>query len=64
MTDRDIIREIAENEPLITAGGFLLVCGHCRVVADAMFERTFPHADKCWYVYCVEKMKEREDESF
>jgi hypothetical protein len=56
MTDRDIIREIAESEPLVAGGGAWVVCGHCRIVSDK-----FPHTDKCLYVYCVEKMKERED---
>jgi hypothetical protein len=59
MTDRDIIREVAESDPW-RLGHSLAHCVHCK--ATSLDGRLEDHKDGCRWVYCVEKMKEREDD--
>jgi hypothetical protein len=55
MTDRDIIREVAESKCIIDVGE-REYCRYCDTWGWIV-----THDDDCLWVYCVEKMKERED---
>ena len=62
---RDIIKEIAESDPIVVDERRSLsekpayACFYCKADRGAI-SGTIAHKDGCGYVYCVEQVKDRD----
>ena len=57
---RDIIREIAESNPIILIGRSVDYCRYCKGWESIGKFHHSDHKEGCTWVYCVEQVKERE----